>query len=76
VPVAQNSAIPLADDVFAYLRGSSHPFTADKLRRLYRDKPTFLARFQAAAHAAVDAGVLLPRDVAGLVAEAGAHWHD
>ncbi len=76
VPIAQNSAIPLADDVFAYLRGSSHPFTADKLRALYRDKPTFLARFEAAAQRAVDAGVLLPRDVAGLVAEATADWRD
>ena len=46
VPLAQNSAIPLADDVFAYLRGSSHPFTAEKLRALYGDKSSFLAKFR------------------------------
>ena len=52
VPLAQNSAIPLADDVFAYLRGSSHPFTADKAARACTaTKPTFLAKFEAAAQA-------------------------
>ncbi len=76
VPLAQNSAIPLAEDVFAYLRGSCHPFTAEKLRALYGDKKAFLAKFAAAAQRAVTAGVLLPRDVAGLVEEAGATWRD
>jgi Alpha/beta hydrolase domain len=76
VPLAVNSAIPLATDVFAYLRGSSHAFTADKLRALYGDKASFLAKFEASAQSAVGAGVLLPRDVAGLVAEAGASWCD
>jgi len=75
VPLAQNSAIPLADDVFAYLRGSSHPFTAEKLRALYGDKAAFLAKFEAAARRAVAAGVLLPRDVAPLAAEADESWH-
>jgi hypothetical protein len=76
VPLAQNSAIPLADDVFSYLRGSSHPFAPEALRALYRDKPSFLARFDVAAQRAVAAGVLLPRDIAGLVAEADAGWSD
>jgi hypothetical protein len=76
VPLAVNSAVPLANDVFAYLRGSSHPFTADKLRTLYGDKASFLAKFEGAAQRAVVAGVLRPRDVAGLVAEAGASWRD
>jgi len=76
VPLAQNSAIPLAEDVFAYLRGSSHPFAAEKLRALYGDKSSFLARFKAAAERAVAAGTLLPRDIAGLVAEADASWRD
>ena len=74
VPLGVNSAIPLADDVFAYLRGSSHPFTAEKLRALYGEKAAFLARFEAAAQRAVVAGVLLPRDVAPLVAEADESW--
>ena len=76
VPLAQNSAIPLADDVFSYLRGSCHPFPAEKLRALYENKSGFLAKFEAAAQRAVAAGVLLPRDVAGLVAEAGDSWRD
>jgi Alpha/beta hydrolase domain len=76
VPLAQNSAIPLADDVFAYLRGSCHPFDADKLRALYGDKASFLVKFKAAAQRAVAAGVLLPRDVAPLVAEADESWRD
>jgi hypothetical protein len=74
VPLAQNSAIPLADDVFAYLRGSSHPFGAAKLRALYGDKAAFLTKFEAAARRAVSAGVLRPRDVAGLAAEAAEAW--
>jgi len=76
VPLAQNSAIPLADDVFAYLRGSCHPFTAEKLHTLYENKASFLAKFAAAAQRAVAAGVLLPRDVAGLLAEADETWRD
>ncbi len=74
VPLAQNSAIPLADDVFAFLRGSCHPFTPAQLRTLYGDKAKFLERFTAAANAAVTAGVLLPRDVDAIVTEAGATW--
>ncbi len=74
VPLATNSAIPLADDVFAYLRGSSRPFSADVLRALYRDKTTFLAKFEAAARRAVVDGVLLSRDITGLVAEADESW--
>ena len=76
VPLAQNSAIPLADDVFSYLRGSCRPFPAEKLRALYKSKADFLDRFEDAARRAVAAGVLLPRDVAGLVAEAAESWRD
>jgi hypothetical protein len=76
VPLAQNSAIPLANDVFAFLRGSSHPFSPQKLRVLYTDKKSYLAKFQAAAERAVTAGVLLPRDVSKLLAEADGMWRD
>ena len=76
VPLAVNSAIPLASDIFAYLRGSSRAFTPDKLRALHGDKPSFLAKFEAAAQRGVVAGMLLPRDVAGLLAEAAASWRD
>jgi hypothetical protein len=76
VPLAQNSAIPLSDDIFAYLGGSSHAFSRDKIHALYGDKTSFLAKFEAAAQGSVQAGVLLPRDVAPLVAEAAATWPD
>jgi hypothetical protein len=74
VPLAQNSAIPLTDDIFAYLGGSSHAFPREKVHALYGNKEPFLARFEAAAQRAVAAGVLLPRDAAPLIAEAEAAW--
>ena len=74
VPLAQNSAIPLAEDVFAYLRGSSRPFAKETLRALYGGKTAFLAKFESAAQQAVTTGVLRPRDVAGLLAEANQSW--
>jgi hypothetical protein len=74
VPLAQNSAIPLSKDIFAFLGGSSHPFSREKVHSLYGDRATFLARFREAADRAVAAGVLMPRDVAGLVAEAEEGW--
>ena len=74
VPLAQNSAIPLADDIFAYLGGSSHPFPKEKAQAMYGSKERFIEQFRAAAERAVDAGVLRPRDVAPLVAEAEESW--
>jgi hypothetical protein len=74
VPVAQNSAIPLSNDIFAVLGGSSHPFTAEKVRARYGDRTSFLQRFEIAARAAVDAGVLRPREVERLLSEAAAQW--
>jgi hypothetical protein len=76
VPLGQNSAIPLKDDVFAFLGGSCHPFSRDKIHALYGSKANFLARFEAAATRAVEAGVLMPRDVPGLIAEASGDWPD
>jgi hypothetical protein len=75
VPVATNSAIPRTPDIFAVLGGSSDPFSADDLVARYDDRAGFLARFEAAARAAVDAGVLLPRDEELLVAEAAESWN-
>ncbi|MCC7364846.1 MAG: hypothetical protein IT303_10785 [Dehalococcoidia bacterium] len=74
VPLAKNSAIPLKDDIFAYLGGSSHAFPREQVHALYGDRASFLAKFRAAAERAVAAGVLLPRDVPALVAEAEEDW--
>ncbi len=73
-PVAQNSAIPLGEDIYSMLWGSSHPFDAEKLDSLYADEEGYIARFTSAAHAAVDAGVLLPRDVDPAIAEARSEY--
>ena len=40
VPIAQNSAIPVADDIFSVLYGSCVPFPPDEVRRLYGDLAT------------------------------------
>jgi hypothetical protein len=76
VPIAQNSAIPVAPDVFSVLYGSSVPFPPDEVRRLYGDLATYLGRFEEAARSAEKAGVLLPRDVTALVDEARAAYPD
>jgi hypothetical protein len=74
VPLAQNSAIPLTDSIFAYLGGSSHPFSKEKILGLYGDKATFMAQFREATDRAVAAGVVLPRDAKDLIAEADDSW--
>lgn len=74
VPIATNSAVPLGEGIFAMLGGSSQPFSADKVTALYRDKATFIKRFNEAAERAVAAQVLRPRDVAKLVLEARRRW--
>lgn len=47
-----------------------------ELRALYLDKASFLAKFAAVAQRAVVDGVLLSRDVAGLLAKADETWRD
>jgi hypothetical protein len=74
VPLAQNSAIPLSEDIFALLGGSSHPFAAAKVIELYGDVEQFVTRFQTAAQRAVKAGVLPAGQVTDLVEEARARW--
>ena len=69
-PTAQNSAIPLADDIYSVLGGSCHPFPPDRLKALYGDEAAHLARFEAAARAAEGQGVLLHRDAEALINEA------
>jgi hypothetical protein len=70
VPLAHNSAVQRTPDVFARLVGSHEPLTAEEVRRRYGTRERYLARYEAAARAAVAAGVVLPRDVEPLLAEA------
>lgn len=73
-PVAMNSSIPVSEDFAGRLRGSNKVFGAEKLQSLYGDEATYLARFEEAAKRAVDAGVMLPRDIAPSVEEAKAEY--
>jgi len=74
VPLAVNSAIPRGEGIFALLGGSCEPFTKAEAEALYGDRERFLAAFEQAARDAVDAQVLMPRDLAKLVDEARAQW--
>jgi hypothetical protein len=70
-PVAMNCAIPLEPTRGLLLRGSSRTFDPGKLAALYGNEANYLKRFEQAAARAVQAGVILARDVAPLLAEAG-----
>jgi hypothetical protein len=72
VPLAHNSAIRRTPDVFARLVGSYEAFPADEVRRRYGSRQAYLARYEEATQAAVAAGVVLPRDVEPMLAEAAA----
>jgi hypothetical protein len=70
VPLGHNSAIAQSPDVFARLVGHHERFPDDKVRTLYGSRQGYLARYEEAARAAESAGVVLPRDVHALLAEA------
>jgi hypothetical protein len=72
VPLAHNSAIQRAPDVFARLVGSYEPFPVEKVRARYGTRDAYLARYNEATTAAVASSVVLPRDVAPLLGEAEA----
>jgi len=74
VPLAQNSAIPITDDIYGVLGGSSNPFSRQKTLQLYGDLESFLKKFNLAAESAVDAGVIMPREVLKLLEEARTTW--
>jgi hypothetical protein len=69
VPLATNSAVP-GDNPNGGLGGSCVPFPPEKIRALYENVDTYLARFEQATRVAEQAGVLLPRDVEPLLVEA------
>ena len=70
VPVATNSAIPLGPGIYPLLQGSSSPFPAEKIVELHGDEASYAAKVEEAARACEKAGVVLPRDVEPLIAEA------
>ena len=70
VPTAHNSAIQRTPGVFARLVGSHESFSREQLGQLYTSHDDYVARYEAAARAAVQAGVVLARDVDDMVASA------
>jgi hypothetical protein len=70
VPVAHNSAIQQAPDVFSRLLGFHEPFPVEEVRALYGTRELYLELFEKATLAAEAASVILPRDVGPLMAEA------
>jgi hypothetical protein len=70
VPLAHNSAIQRTPDAFARLVGSHEPFSVEEIRRRYGTRAAYLSRYEFAARAAEEAGVILPRDMEPLTAEA------
>jgi hypothetical protein len=72
VPIAHNSAIRRAPDIFARLVGSHEPFSLDTLHALYGSRTTYLDLYREATRAAETATVILPRDVEPLIVEADA----
>jgi hypothetical protein len=73
-PLAGHSAIPLRNDILHILRGSSLPFAAATVDRLYAGEADYLAKFEAAARRSVEAGVMLPRDVFPAIEEASLEY--
>jgi hypothetical protein len=70
VPVAVNSAIPAVEGIYGLLYGSCRPLPEQAVRERWPEEGPYLEAFEAAARRAVDAGVLLPRDVAPLLGDA------
>ena len=72
VPLGHNSAIQQSPDIFARLVGYHERFPDEKVRALYGSRGEYLARYEEATRAAETAGVVLPRDVEPLLADAEA----
>jgi hypothetical protein len=76
VPIATNSAVSTPGSGMGFLGGSCVLFPPEKIRSLYGNVETYLARFEQAARAAEKSGVLLSRDVEPIVAEARAAFQE
>ena len=72
VPISTLSGAPAPKaTTLCSLFGSTTPFTAATLVRLYHDKAGYLAAYQKALDRAIAAGFLLPADRAQLLSQAG-----
>jgi Alpha/beta hydrolase domain len=69
-PLGTHAAERLGDDGTSLLRGSSTPFTPEKIKTLYSDRAEWFARYNAAVERLVESGVILPDDAAMMLARA------
>jgi hypothetical protein len=76
VPLMCHTAIPLTEGLFPLLAGSSRPFSRSMLIDRFGDKAAYMAQFALAAQSAMEAGVLLPRDLSRMEAEAREDWSE
>jgi hypothetical protein len=68
-PVAALSGEPGPNpSTICLLLGSTKPFSAARLRRLYPSRSAYVQRYNAAADATIEAGFVLPEDRAALLA--------
>ncbi|HEX7943118.1 MAG TPA: alpha/beta hydrolase domain-containing protein, partial [Phenylobacterium sp.] len=75
VPTAKTSGFGNSGGAFGFLVGSTEPFDAATLARLYPGgKPDYLKKFDAALARAVRAGFILPADQAEIRALAEASY--
>jgi hypothetical protein len=71
VPVAALSgAAPGSSDLLCSLFGSTKPFDASTLARLYPSRASYLGRVDTATDKAIASGYVLPADRAAIIAEA------
>jgi hypothetical protein len=69
-PLATHAAERIDDDGSSLLRGSSTPFTSEKISALYPDHDSWFAKYKAAVEQLTQAGIILPDDGAAMVAKA------
>jgi hypothetical protein len=69
-PLGIHAAERLGDDGTSLLRGSSTPFSPEKINAMYPDRSTWFAKYTAATEQLVETGVIAPDDAAMMLARA------
>jgi hypothetical protein len=67
-PLGTHVAERLGDDGTSLLRGSSTPFSPEKIKALYPDHSAWLGKYKAGIDRLIETGVVVPDDAATMVA--------
>ncbi len=70
-PLGTHAAERFGDDGTSLLRGSSTPFSSEKIKALYPDHAAWFAKYTTAVEGLVESGVILPDDAATMLARLG-----